>query len=116
MRAPALILSLLLTSAAALAALVILLPAFNQSMAFLAVAVDEKTLLAAAAAIVGAVLAWSCGRPGRWLAPAASMGLAAFAAGVSMIPPGQAVRLARGRPAAREREGGPGGSIGGAAP
>ncbi|HXU80790.1 MAG TPA: alpha/beta hydrolase [Polyangia bacterium] len=97
MRAPALIVSLLLTVAAALAALVIMVPSFNQKMTFLAVALDEKTLFVIAAALAGSVLAWASWRPDRWLAPAISMALAAFATGVSLIPPVQAVRLARER-------------------
>jgi acetyl esterase/lipase len=95
MRAPALILSLLLSILAALAAVVMVAPALNQKMAFLAVGLDEKAFVVIAAAIVGAVLAWGCVRPGRWAVPVASMGLAAFAAGVSTIPLVQAVRLAR---------------------
>ena len=97
MRAPTLIVSLLLTVAAALASLVIMVPSFNQRMSFLAVLLGEKTFLTILAALVGAVLAWACARPGRWLGPAASMALAAFAAGVALIPPVQAVRLARER-------------------
>lgn len=95
MRAPALILSLLLSVLAALAAVVMVAPAVNEKMAFLAVGLDEKALFVIAAAIASAVLAWACGRDGRWATPAASMGLAAFAAGVSLIPLVQAVRLAR---------------------
>jgi acetyl esterase/lipase len=94
MRAPALIVSLLLSMLAALAAMVIVSPAMNQKMAFLAVGLDEKTFVVMAAALLGGALAWGYGRAGRWGAPAAAMGLAAFAVGVALIPPVQAVRLA----------------------
>jgi acetyl esterase/lipase len=97
MKGPALVLSFLLTVAAALAALLVVAPSPNQKLAFLAIAVDEKSFLVLGAALTGAALAWSAAGPGRWIAPASSMVLAAFAVGVAMIPPLQALGLARER-------------------
>jgi acetyl esterase/lipase len=97
MRAPALIVSFVLTSAAALAALLLVAPSPSQKLAFLAIVVDEKSFLVIAAALAGALLAWAAAGPDRWIAPAASMVLAAFAFGVGMIPPIQGVLLARQR-------------------
>jgi acetyl esterase/lipase len=95
MRGPALIVALLLSALAAAAAVVIVAPSINQKVAFLAVGLGEKTFLMIAAAILGGVLAASCGRPGRWALPAIAMALSAFTLGVSTIPPVQAMRLAR---------------------
>src|SRR5689334_1810523 len=95
MRGPALIVAMLLSALAALAAVVIVAPSINQKMAFLAVGLGEKTFLIIAAAIAGGALAASCGRPGRWALPVIAMALSAFALGVSTIPPIQAMRLAR---------------------
>jgi acetyl esterase/lipase len=95
MRVPALIASLVLAASAAAAAILIVVPAPTQRAAFLAVGIDEKTFLVIAAALAAAALAWVGARRGRWLLPAISMGLGAFALGVALIPPIQAVRLAR---------------------
>jgi len=96
MRAPLLAASLVLTIAASLAALVVVAPSPTQKIAFLAIVVDEKCFLVIALALLGAVLAWA-GAAGRWLAAGASLVLAAFALGVALIPPVQAIHLAHRR-------------------
>jgi acetyl esterase/lipase len=96
MRGPLLVVSLALTTAAALAALVMVVPSPTQRIAFLAVLLDEKAFAVIAVALLGALLAWA-GAAGRWLAAGASLVLAAFALGVALIPPVQGVRLARQR-------------------
>jgi acetyl esterase/lipase len=97
MRWPALIASLALSAGAAAAAVLMVTPSPNQRAAFLAVALGEKCFLVIAAALAGGLLAAVWARRARWIAPVISMALAAFAVGVALIPPVQAVRLARER-------------------
>jgi acetyl esterase/lipase len=89
--------SFALTLVAAVGALLILAPSPNQKAAYLALVLDEKSFLLMAAALAGAALAWASARSGRWLAPGISLALAAFAFGVALIPPAQAIALARER-------------------
>jgi acetyl esterase/lipase len=96
MRGPLLVISLALTTAATLAALVMVAPSPTQKIAFLAILVDEKAFVVIGMALLGALLAWA-GAAGRWLAAGASLMLAAFALGVALIPPVQGLRLARRR-------------------
>jgi acetyl esterase/lipase len=96
MRGPLLIGSLLLTGAATLAALVMVLPSPVQKFAFLAIVLDERSHLVMVAALAGAILAWA-GAGERWLIAGVSLVMAAFAIGVALIPPVQAIHVARQR-------------------
>ena len=91
------ILSLLVTLAAALTALVVVAPAPRRSVAFLAVVVGEKSFLVALAAVAGLVGTWwfSRGRSQnwRWLA----LLFAAPAVLISFYPFAQAAWLAASR-------------------
>ena len=92
-----LVFSFVLTLAAALAALLIVAPAPVQKLAFLAIVVDEKSYLILIATVIGGLLAWAGAPPDRWAPAAVSLLLGAFAFGVALIPPVQALRLARER-------------------
>jgi acetyl esterase/lipase len=72
------------------------LPSPSQKFAFLAILVDEKSFLLIAAALLGALLAY-LGGAGRWSIAGLSMALAAFACGVGLVPPLQALHVARAR-------------------
>lgn len=95
MRWPALIASLTLTLVAAAAAVLMMSPAPTQRFAFLAMVLDEKTFGVVVAALFGGALGGASIRRGHRILPAISLVLAAFALGVALIPPVQAVRLAR---------------------
>src|SRR5690349_16818067 len=97
MRSALVILSLVLTGAAALAALVVVVPAPTRSLAFLAVVVGEKTFLIIAAALVGGVVAYLNTTPGHRVGPGVALVLATFAAGIGVLLPAQGLLLAHER-------------------
>src|SRR5437763_3896692 len=96
MRSASLFFSLLLTGTAAFAAWLVLAPAPTRTFANLAVVVDEKSVLVLLAAIVGGALAVHA-LPYHRLGPVLALLLAGFAGGVALIPPAQAMALARRR-------------------
>src|SRR3954464_9284545 len=97
MRSALVVLSLVLTGLAAVAALLVVLPAPTRSVAFLAVVVGEKTFLVIAAALVGGVIAHVITGPGHRVGPGVALVLATFAAGIGVLLPAQALWLAHQR-------------------
>jgi acetyl esterase/lipase len=97
MRAWLVIPSMILTLLAALAAALIVAPAPQKQLAFLAIVVDEKAFLVMATAIAGSLLAWVAYGPSNRVAPVISLVFAALAFGVALIPPVQAIQLAHDR-------------------
>lgn len=97
MRGRAIVFSLLLTVAAALAAVLILVPAPVKFLALLSIVVDEKSFLIMGAALVGGLIAWAASDREHRLGAGLSLVLAAFAFGVALIPPIQAFSLASER-------------------
>jgi acetyl esterase/lipase len=90
----ALVLAILLALASAAAAGLIILPAPNQTLALLAIAAGEKSLVIIAGAVVGAALALFAMRPGTRLPGMIAVLLSMAALVVALIPPAQALRLA----------------------
>jgi acetyl esterase/lipase len=97
MRSALVVLSLFLTGAAAVAALVVVLPAPTKSVAFAAIVVGEKTFLVVVAALLGGLLAYLNTGPGHRVGPGVALVLATFAAGIGLLLPAQAVLLAHER-------------------
>ena len=90
----ALVFAILLALASAAAASLIILPAPNQSLALMAIAAGEKSLVIIAGAVVAAALALFAMRPGTRLAGMIAVLLSLAALVVALIPPAQALRLA----------------------
>jgi acetyl esterase/lipase len=86
-----------LTAAAAACAVLMVVPSPTERIWKLSLALDEKSFLVIIAALMGGVLAGALLRSGRWIPAAVSMALAAFALGVAVLPPVQAIGLARQR-------------------
>jgi acetyl esterase/lipase len=89
--------SLLLTLAAALLGLVVVLPSPNRTIAYLAVVAGEKTFVIIALALLGAFLAWKVMIPGTLRAARFSLLFAFVGIVLACVPPVQAVRLASER-------------------
>jgi acetyl esterase/lipase len=89
--------SMILTLSAALAAALILVPAPQKQLAFLAIVIDEKAFLVIVVAVLGALLAWAAYGPANKVAPTISLVFAALALGIALIPPVQAIQIAHDR-------------------
>ena len=90
----ALALAILLAAAAAAAAALIVLPAPSKSLAFLAIATGEKSVVIIGGALVSSVLSLFVMRPGTRLLAMLTVLLSLGALVVGLIPPAQALRLA----------------------
>jgi acetyl esterase/lipase len=89
--------SLLLTLAAALLGLVVMVPSPTRSIAYLAVVAGEKSYVIIALALAGAFLAWKVMIPGTLRAARFSLLFAFIGIVLACVPPVQAVRLASER-------------------
>jgi acetyl esterase/lipase len=90
----ALVFAILLALGSAAAAGLIILPAPSQSLALMAIAAGEKSLVIVAGAVVAAALALFAMRPGTRLPGMIAVLLSLTALIVALIPPAQALRLA----------------------
>jgi acetyl esterase/lipase len=97
MRSALVVVSLVLTTAAAILALVVVVPAPTRSIAFLAIVVGEKTFVVVGAALVGGVAAYLNAGPGHRVGTGVALVLATFAAGIGVLLPAQALVLAHER-------------------